>query len=47
MVTCAAMTNLYDSDKVLEVACGPGFHTEILATSFIKKGAILVSCDIS
>ena len=34
-------------DRVLEVASGPGWHSMILASSFLQKGGVLVSCDIS
>lgn len=44
-VTCAVMTNSIQADKVLEVACGPGRHSILLASSFLKQGATLVSCD--
>ena len=47
LITCAVMTNIYESDKTIEVACGPGRHTEILAQNFMKKGSILVACDFS
>lgn len=41
------MADIYNADKILEVACGSGFHTETLACSFMKKNSMLVSCDIS
>tara|TARA_B110000285_G_C14686874_1_gene407269 strand:- start:72 stop:434 length:363 start_codon:yes stop_codon:yes gene_type:complete len=46
MVTCAVMTNMQNCKRVLEVACGPGAHSKILATSFLNRdGGVLVSCD--
>ena len=46
MVTCAVMANVSQCKRVLEVACGPGCHTKILATSFLNRdGGVLVSCD--
>ena len=41
------MTNMYQADRVLEVACGPGNHSLMLAQTFLKKGGVLVSCDFS
>ena len=46
-VTCAVMTEMRAADRVLEVACGPGRHSLMLATIFLKKGGVLVSCDYS
>jgi len=41
------MTKVGEADRVLEVACGPGAHSLLLAGTFLKKGGMLVSCDIS
>jgi len=43
------MANIHSSKRILEVACGPGSHSVMLASSFIPKdtGAVLVSCDFS
>ena len=46
-VTCAVMTKMGEADRVLEVACGPGKHSIMLAQSWLKKGGVLVSCDYS
>lgn len=46
-ITCAVMTNMYDRDRVLEVACGPGMHSLHLAQAFLKQKGVLVSCDYS
>ena len=35
------------SERTIEVGCGPGFHSSMLASNFLKTGAVLVSCDIS
>lgn len=47
ITTCAVLTDMHKADKVLEVACGSGTHSLMLASHFLKKGATLVSCDIS
>jgi len=36
-----------DKDRVIEIACGPGKHSLILASNFLKKEGVLVSCDFS
>ena len=41
------MAKVGQADRVLEVGCGPGFHSLMLANTFLKRGAVLVSCDIS
>jgi len=41
------MTDIYNSNRTLEVGCGPGKHSVTLASSFIKTKSILVSCDFS
>ena len=46
-VTCASMTKMPACDKVLEVGCGPGKHSVMLANTFLKQGGVLVSCDFS
>jgi len=46
-VTCAVMTNMNACDRVLEVACGPGKHSLMLASTFLKEKGVLVSCDFS
>lgn len=45
--TCAVMTNMLTADRTLEVACGPGKHSLMLASSFLKPDGVLVSCDYS
>ena len=48
MITCATMANVSGSKRVIEVACGPGKHSIVLATSFLNRdGGVLVSCDYS
>jgi ubiquinone/menaquinone biosynthesis C-methylase UbiE len=48
LVTAACMANIHTSKRTLEVACGPGSHSVMLATNFIPKdAAVLVSCDFS
>lgn len=42
------MANIHTSKRVLEVACGPGSHSVLLASNYIPKdGGVLVSCDFS
>ena len=41
------MTNIQAADRVLEVACGPGRHSLMLAQTFLMKKGVLVSCDFS
>ena len=48
LVTCLEMTDVRSQDRVLEVACGPGLHSETIAKGYLKKGgSLLVSCDFS
>ena len=49
IICCAEMTDLpMKTGPVIEVACGPGLHSETLAMSFLKgSGSTLVSCDFS
>ena len=49
IICCAEMTDLpMKTGPVIEVACGPGMHSETLAMSFLKgSGSTLVSCDFS
>jgi len=50
-VTCAYMANTINCKRIIEVACGPGFNSSVLASSYLgsrfNKGAALVSCDFS
>ena len=41
------MTNMQGANRVLEVACGPGKHSQMLAQNFLKQKSVLVSCDFS
>ena len=41
------MTNMYQADRVLEVGCGPGKHSLMIASNFLKNGGVLVSSDFS
>ena len=48
MVTCAVMAEVTKATRTLEVACGPGGHSLLLASSFLRRdGGVLVSCDFS
>ena len=46
-LTCAIMTDMKNADRTIEVSCGPGKHSSLLASQFLKKGGVLVSCDYS
>ena len=39
VVTCATMADIMTSQRTLEVACGPGSHSVMLATNFIPKNS--------
>jgi ubiquinone/menaquinone biosynthesis C-methylase UbiE len=42
------MTNMNKAKRTIEVACGPGGHSMILADTFLNPNqGVLVSCDIS
>ena len=45
--TCLAMTDAHLCKRILEVACGPGLHSETIAMGYLQPGARLVSCDFS
>jgi len=47
MIQCAVQSRMTDKDRVIDVACGPGKHSLILASNFLKKDGVLVSCDFS
>jgi ubiquinone/menaquinone biosynthesis C-methylase UbiE len=48
MTTCAIMSDMPKCKTVLEVGCGPGSHSLILASSFLNRdGGVLVSTDVS
>lgn len=47
-VTCCTMVDSQNKKRVLEVGCGPGFHSEQIAKSWISPDhSLLVSCDFS
>ena len=47
-VTCAVQTNMSNKGKrIIEVGCGPGKHSLLLASQFLSRNAVLVCCDIS
>lgn len=41
------MTNAINCKAIIEVGCGPGFHSEFIAKNFLQKNSMLVSCDFS
>ena len=47
LTTCATMTEMWKADRTLEVGCGPGRHSIMLASSFLKNGGVLVASDFS
>ena len=48
IVTCAVMTNMQQAKRSIEVGCGPGKHSLVLASTFLRNdGGVLVSCDYS
>jgi trans-aconitate methyltransferase len=46
-VTCLNMVDSFNSDRLLEVGCGTGHHSELIAKSFTPANGLLVSCDFS
>lgn len=48
IVTCAVMAKVFSAKRTLEVACGSGRHSQLLASQYIQpNGSVLVSCDFS
>ena len=41
------MVNAVQATTILEVGCGSGMHSEFIAKNYLRKGALLVSCDVS
>ena len=41
------MTDAAKCKSIIEVGCGPGFHSEFIAKNYLLKGSLLVSCDFS
>lgn len=41
------MTESFNAETILEVGSGPGLHSEFIARNYLKRGALLVSCDFS
>jgi len=47
-VTCAVMANTLNCSRVIEVACGPGFNSSVIANSYLNRNkSALVCCDFS
>ena len=47
-LTCAVMTNMQNLKRTIEVGCGPGKHSLLLAKTMLSpQGGVLVSCDFS
>ena len=48
LVTCAAMTKAYNAKTIIEVGCGTGLTSLLLARSFLPSNkGVLVSCDLA
>ena len=48
IVTCAVMTKMHEAKRTIEVGCGPGKHSLVIASTFLRNdGGVLVSCDYS
>jgi ubiquinone/menaquinone biosynthesis C-methylase UbiE len=42
------MTSMMHKKRSIEVGCGPGRHSLMLASTFLRRdGGVLVSCDFS
>lgn len=42
------MARVFEAKRTLEVACGSGRHSQLLASEYIQpNGSVLVSCDFS
>jgi len=47
ITTCAVMAGIDKAKRTIEVGCGPGRHSQMLASNFVQPGGVLVSTDIS
>ena len=45
--TCLAMTKAHTAKSILEVGCGTGHHSQLIAKSILARGSRLISCDFS
>ena len=45
--TCAVMSKMKQADRVLEVGCGPGLGSVMIAQNYLKDGGVLVSSDLN
>ena len=45
--TCLSMVDAVNCGSIIEVACGSGLHSEIIAKNYLSEGSLLVSCDFS
>ncbi|CDW81850.1 UNKNOWN [Stylonychia lemnae] len=46
-ITLCSQTDTFQCKRILEVACGGGYHSLIVAKTMLQKGGVLVSCDFS
>ena len=41
------MVDAKQATTILEVGCGSGMHSEFIAKNYLRRGSLLVSCDLS
>ena len=46
-ITLLSMVKASQATTLLEVACGAGIHSEVIATNYLRKGGVLVCTDFS
>lgn len=46
-VTLCTHARVDQAKRILEVASGPGFHTQLLASTYLQRGGVVVACDFS
>ncbi|CDW78817.1 UNKNOWN [Stylonychia lemnae] len=46
-ITLCTQANTFQCKRILEVACGGGYHSLMVAKTMLQKGGALVSCDFS
>lgn len=46
-ITLCTQTRVERAKRILEVACGAGSHSLVLASTYLQRGAVLVSTDFS
>jgi len=38
---------MHEAERAIEIGCGPGLGSVMIAQNYIKKGGVLVSCDLN